>query len=140
MNRIYIAFIVAVLVIVVGAVWYSISPSPETSQEVPTQGQSIRVEARLGQGVQALGETITVLRVLEDSRCPLDVQCIQAGTVRAAGTVLGGMGLGQLTFELGTTNTSEVNAFTLVEVRPDARAGESIAEPDYVFVFDVVRR
>lgn len=40
-------------------------------------------EAKLNQSVNAFGVGVTPLAVLEDSRCPTDVVCIQAGTVRA---------------------------------------------------------
>ncbi|HEY0012833.1 MAG TPA: hypothetical protein VGB79_08280 [Allosphingosinicella sp.] len=47
----------------------------------PAQGEAsvgIGGEARLG------GLSLRVLRLVEDSRCPASVQCIQAGTVRIA--------------------------------------------------------
>ena len=39
---------------------------------------------RLGQQARIGGLTVRALRLLEDSRCPRSVQCIQAGTVRLA--------------------------------------------------------
>jgi hypothetical protein len=47
----------------------------------PAQGTST---ARLGQEVRLGGLSVRPLRVMEDSRCPASVQCIQAGTVRLA--------------------------------------------------------
>jgi hypothetical protein len=38
--------------------------------------------ARLGETANLGGRTITALSVLEDSRCPADVMCIQAGTAK----------------------------------------------------------
>jgi len=38
----------------------------------------------LGEPAIRAGVTVTPLRVLEDSRCPHGVQCVQAGTVRLA--------------------------------------------------------
>ncbi|WP_147395402.1 hypothetical protein [Altericroceibacterium spongiae] len=38
--------------------------------------------ARIGETVYVDGPQVTPLEVLEDSRCPKDVQCIQAGQVR----------------------------------------------------------
>lgn len=40
--------------------------------------------ARLGEEVRVGGVRVRPLRVVEDSRCPLSVQCVQAGTVRLA--------------------------------------------------------
>ncbi len=145
MTTTYKAFLLAVLVVIVGAVWYTTSSDAPKAQEPagsvePTAGESARVEARIGEDVHVFGETLTVVRITEDSRCPQGVQCIQAGTVRGEGTIRGGMGLGQVNFELGKTSTSEVNTFTLVEVRPAPVAGESIGSGEYVLVFDVTRR
>jgi hypothetical protein len=54
----------------------------------PNQGRQavgtakMEAVARLGTTVQLGSTTLTPLTVEEDSRCPMDVQCIQAGTVR----------------------------------------------------------
>jgi hypothetical protein len=143
MGKTYIAFLALVLLIIAGAVWYT--TTPETSQIAGgenrrEQGQSVRVEARLGADVHVQGETLTVTRIVEDSRCPVDVQCIQPGTLRAEGTVVGGMGRGHVLFELGKTSTSEAHSFTLLEVRPLPRANEPLEVEDYIFLFDVTRR
>ena len=48
-----------------------------------TAGSATRlVSARLGQTVAANGLRITPLTVHEDSRCPADAICVQAGTLR----------------------------------------------------------
>lgn len=52
----------------------------------------------LGQSTRLGGRTITPLAVLEDSRCPANANCVQAGTVRV-----------QLSIEEGTRKrTSEI--------------------------------
>jgi len=109
-------------------------------EETPLPGTRVTVSTKLGQGVVALGETITPLELLEDSRCPADVQCVWAGTVRVKGTVLSEMGLGQLTFELGKESTTEVNSITLIKAEPTKVSTGSTKESDYVFTFEVVRR
>lgn len=45
--------------------------------------------ARIGQAVTRSGLTVMPLGVLEDSRCPKGVACIQAGTVRIAAEIGG---------------------------------------------------
>ncbi len=115
-------------------------PTATSTSEQPAPGTKVTVTTTLGKSVVALGETITPRKVLEDSRCPIDVQCIWAGTVRVDGTVAGGMGLGQLTFELGKTATTEVNAITLVKVEPVKTSTGSIKDGDYRFTFEVIRR
>lgn len=130
-------------------VTYSCTPQPKPNQPPfnwggegvePISGSSVSVKARVGVPVQALGETITIRKVLEDSRCPADVQCIQAGTMRLDALVRGGMGDGQITLELGKTGTTEVNAFRFVSATPARTSGEEIAEADYEFTLEVTRR
>lgn len=119
---------------------------PEAATSTPSQpaqpqkGDTVTVTAKLGNGTVALGEIITPISIVEDSRCPTDVQCVWAGTVRVKGTIRGGMGVGDVTFELGKTVTSEVNAVTLVSVRPTKTSATDIPPSDYVFEFKVVRR
>ena len=44
--------------------------------------ESATFVGRLGQTTRLGGRSITPLRVVEDSRCPANANCIQAGTVR----------------------------------------------------------
>lgn len=113
---------------------------PQRGTQTPAAGTSVTVQTRLGQSVEALGEIITPKTVLEDSRCPSDVQCIWAGTVRVEGVVQGGMGEGSLTFELDKMNTTEVNEITLVGVEPYPMSTDEIRGEEYVLTFVVTRR
>src|SRR5436853_3142264 len=47
-----------------------------------TQSGTVTLQAAIAQTVSGNGVSIVPLQVLEDSRCPTDVQCIQAGAVR----------------------------------------------------------
>lgn len=96
--------------------------------------------ARIGQEISVLGVRITPLKVLEDSRCPIDVQCIQAGTVRLQTRLVSGLGTAQQEFKLGQVITTEAEEVTLVQVLPAPKAGVKIAEGDYVFTFKVTKR
>jgi hypothetical protein len=113
---------------------------PEASVTEPASGTKVVVTAKLGEQVEALGETITPVKVLDDSRCPRDVQCVWAGTLHLDATVRSGMGLGRLTFELGKTSTTEVNSITLISVTPSPMSTTVIGERDYEFTFEVIRR
>jgi hypothetical protein len=114
-----------------------VCPIPATSS---ADKGAVTVEARLNQKVIAIAEGITPLEVIEDSRCAIDVQCIQAGTVRVRVRIEGGMGTATETFSLNGTITTETEAITLVAVRPENESGKQIASKDYRFVFRVSKR
>ncbi|MFO1256152.1 MAG: hypothetical protein U1E37_10875 [Sphingomonadaceae bacterium] len=49
---------------------------------VPKANEDGSFEVRLGQKVDVGGPKVTPLRVLEDSRCPMEARCVWAGRVR----------------------------------------------------------
>ena len=108
---------------------------PMTATSTP-----VSLEARLGQTVTALDVAITPLEVLEDSRCPSDVVCIQAGTVRIRARLASGLGEGTQEFKLGQPITTEAEEVTLVEVTPYPRASAPTKPADYLFRFEVAER
>jgi hypothetical protein len=105
-----------------------------------TQTGPVTISAKIGQTATALGVTLIPLNVLEDSRCPVDVQCIQAGTVRMQARLGAGMGTSTQEFKLGQPITTETETVTLTEVTPVKRAGTSIGTGDYVFTFEIAKR
>ena len=50
------------------------------------------IDAKLGQTVTVGGPKVTPLKVLEDSRCPMEARCIWAGRVRLSVRVTTGAG------------------------------------------------
>lgn len=105
----------------------------------PTES-SITLEARLGETVSAFGVVITPEVLLEDSRCPTDVVCIQAGTVRVRAALMSGMGNAVQEFKLGETYTTEAENVTLSAVTPAPLSTSSIEESEYQFTFVVEAR
>lgn len=101
---------------------------------------AVTIEAKLNVRVIPITEPITVLSVVEDSRCPIDVQCIQAGTVRVQIKIESGMGIATETIALGGTITTETEAITFVAVRPERESKKTISESDYRFIFRVSKR
>ena len=55
---------------------------PLGSSELPSTGALATFASALGETGNSDGRAVTPLAVVEDSRCPASVQCIQAGTVR----------------------------------------------------------
>lgn len=98
------------------------------------------VSAGINEAASAFGVTVTPIEILEDSRCPIDVQCIQAGTVRVRGTLESGLGTANQEFELNKTITTESEEVTLMRVDPFAESTKEIQEGDYVFVFKIEKR
>ncbi len=113
----------------------------ELGPEKPDNPTSPRehVTIGLGQRVTVLGLTITPQAVLEDSRCPSDVQCIQAGTVRLRTHLA--MRAGVETRELKLSESIAVGdmTVTLLEVLPDTISTKPITSADYRFVFEVIK-
>ncbi len=75
---------------------YEENPVAPLTEEL--EETSVRLTAALGIDVEAFGVSVTPFEIIEDSRCPPDVQCIQAGTLRvAAATDIGdGPSLGDI--------------------------------------------
>jgi hypothetical protein len=89
----------------------------------------------------------TLLEVLEDSRCPVDVQCIQAGTVRVKTSVTRNASGNQYTteFKLGqvlsvASTEREIGTLLLTEVQPIKKSTVQINSSDYIFTFKMEKR
>lgn len=100
-------------------------------------------EVKLNETASKLGVKITPVEVVEESRCPIDVQCIQAGTVRVRASVTERGAPAEMAsdymFELNVPMTIGVDQITLVDVMPVPRSGTTIKPEDYRFTFSVVK-
>lgn len=99
-----------------------------------------RIETRIDEGGSALGVRVIPHEVLEDSRCPIDVNCIQEGTVRVRATLESGLGTANQVFTLNEPITTEAETVTLVQVSPFPESGSGIEDVAYVFMFEVQKR
>lgn len=99
---------------------------PEGERHLPT--------AAIGETVMVDGPQLTVIELLEDSRCPADVQCFHAGRVRVRVAVHLGGGDRQLDLTLGEPVQVADGALELVAVQPP-RTAEAIAPAAYRFSF-----
>jgi hypothetical protein len=113
-------------------------PSAGTSTAAIPAPAQITVTAALNQSVGGLGVNITPLKVLQDSRCAVDVQCIQAGTVEVS-VALRTQGLGNTTtiLTLNKPFATVDETIELVSVTPDKIAGKTIAASEYRFTFSI---
>ncbi len=111
-----------------------------TSTTTPATPTSATVEAGVGKSATALGVGIFPLEVLEDSRCPLDVECVWAGRVRVSVRIHSALGDSTMTFTPNTPITTEAETITLLDVKPEPLAGVKIRASQYIFVFQIKKR
>lgn len=91
--------------------------------------------ARFSETVQVDGPQVTPVGLLEDSRCPKDVQCVWAGQVRISAKVHLGSGTETHELTLGQPIQVADGKLTLVEVQPEAISGRNIYPEEYRFGF-----
>ncbi len=84
-------------------------------------------------------QAITVVRfngVAQDSRCPVDVQCVSAGSATVLLSVQTALAVHDVTMEVPPEGTAElvVDELTLIAlgVRPNAQQGVEIPPLDYI--------
>lgn len=85
--------------------------------------------AGLGERVYVDGPYVTPLKILEDSRCPVDVHCVWAGRLKLSIKI--DLGARSETREIATDQPIQVadGQLALVEVQPDRMAGDDTREP-----------
>lgn len=103
-------------------------------------GGAVSVRVRMNEEASGLGVRVVPLKILEDSRCPTDVVCIQAGTVRLRARLISGLGEAMQEFTLGQPITTEAEEVLLAEVSPAPKAGVPIADSAYEFTFQIGKR
>ena len=89
----------------------------------------------LGESVRSGPAVLTPIGVMEDSRCPRDVQCVWAGRVVLSVRVENAGSLIDATVVLGQKETVAGHVFTLEEVSPHRMSEGEIANADYRFRF-----
>lgn len=91
----------------------------------------------VGESATINGTTVKVLSLVGDSRCPADVQCIQAGTVRVLISV--NTSSSEFTLTLGQPQVVGDATITLSAVIPAQKYAKQTLQPsDYRFTFTVV--
>lgn len=117
---------------------------PEVATTTPSPSQDVSTETTgvftlgLGETGTSHGWTITPTSLVQDSRCPVDVQCIQAGTVEV--NVRIGSSSVEKTITLVTPEEIEGGQITLVQVTPDKNSKFPTKQQEYRFSFLVVTR
>lgn len=89
----------------------------------------------IDESIGIAGLRITALEVLEDSRCPQGVQCIQAGTVRVRTQVASATSVSVVELELNTPQRVLGKTVTLMTVEPAVYQNRYIPQNQYLFTF-----
>jgi hypothetical protein len=114
-----------------------VCPTSTTSSGVPSPAT---VEAKVGKSATVLGIGILPLAVTEDSRCPVDVECVWAGKISVSVRIHNALGDSDVTMAPNTPVTTQDGTITLIDVRPAPHSGVKLTPADYVFVFRVAGR
>ncbi len=118
----------------------SLSSEKEVDELIAKIDTGERVEIRINEEGSALGVKITPRELLEDSRCPADVACVWAGTVKIRASLESGLGATTQIFELNKPITTEAEEVKLASVSPFPETGRTIRNSDYVFYFEIKKR
>jgi hypothetical protein len=114
---------------------------PQSAIDKPIPDNQQKLPLTVGETNSALGLTLTLLEITEDSRCPADVQCIQAGRLESRVKVEAGKTSTDLT--VATDNSPVVFSdyfIALVSVEPMAHSEKSPAPADYRLTYIVIRQ
>ncbi len=96
-----------------------------------------KVTAHINERVYVNGVYIKPVKVISDSRCPIDVQCIQAGTVVLSLKLEVNGQTRDDTISIGDTASFSGRLVQLFEVTPVTNSKLTIKESDYKFTFSV---
>lgn len=143
MNSKYKYLLAAVVgtFLIIGGAWFLIKNSDNRIAVPPTENTGpVTLEVQIGKRISGLGVTIEPIEVIEDSRCPTDVVCIQAGTVRLRANLTSGLGTAEQIFKLNAPITTEAEEITLLEVSPATNSKIQISPADYRFTFKIAKR
>lgn len=105
-----------------------------TARAEPPAGDGLTY-ARLNQTVRVGGPKVTPLKVLEDSRCPMNARCVWAGEVRLSVRIA--TGKGTIMREIVSDKPLAVadGTLTLATIRPDRRTDLVLRPSQYRFGF-----
>lgn len=91
--------------------------------------------ARFGQTVSVDGPRVTPIRLLSDSRCPMEARCVWAGEVRILARVRTGRGSSTRELTLGKPIPVADGELELASVMPPRSTQRQIRMRDYSFGF-----
>jgi len=129
------------ILLVIGLVLLNYSKKLENSSQVPLtpdipKSQNV-YESSFDRAIFTFGITVVPIEVVEDSRCPEDVQCIQAGTVRINVRIGDEIETTEKIITLGEKEVFGDISVRLIDVKPYPNSKKTIERDDYVFTFEI---
>lgn len=151
MTKIYIVLGVALLLAFFAACYHWYTNQPLTLSPTPTGQQATSTPETLTPApttaVIALNERVQVgmifvtpLEILEESRCPTDVVCIWAGTIRIKARIESSLGDSVVELKIDVPVTTEAETITLVKADPAPKAANPTPKSAYRFTITVAER
>ena len=125
--------IIAITAIITAAIVFLILPKFEHNEPINHYPQEI--ETKLNTAIRVGDISFEPIAILEDSRCPNDVVCIQAGTVRIQARITQSGETKEIEMKLNTAIMVGNISITLTEVSPSPISTKPISENDYIFTF-----
>ncbi len=136
-----VAVLVAVLIFAWAFAHKSTVPGQQTDNTpypLPTRTEDL--QTKVGETTRGNTEVaITPLQIIEDSRCPAGVYCIQAGRLIVNARVAENDGGKEYKFTLGEKVDTDYGVITMTGSQPLKKIGVEIKPQDYTFTFHVVR-
>lgn len=139
-QKLQIALIVILILVVgIGGFFYAEGQKGEgpMATSTPQAPSNETMTLGLGQTGTAGGLDITPVSVVEDSRCPTDVQCIWAGRIRISVALENPSGSTTQELSPGDTVTVGGQTVMLVSADPARVSTHAISAADYRFAFTV---
>jgi hypothetical protein len=94
----------------------------------------------MGQATTAMNVSITPKELISDSRCPVGVQCVWAGTVEVKALATTAVSHGEQIFKLGVPAQFGNFNITLIEVTPARLQEQAISASEYRFTWKIDKR
>ena len=111
---------------------------PENLPNGGSQNSQNLYQTKIDKTISAFGINVIPLSIVEDSRCPVDVQCIQAGTVRVDVQISDGIEYMKRTLNLGDVGAAFGDiSISLKAVSPAPNSKITIKPSDYVLTFEI---
>lgn len=117
-----------------------VSSYEEKMADIPILPVNSKITLELKKPVIVASTTIRISALTEDSRCPSDVRCIQAGRAMVMYEIDSPSGPSIMQAEVGKTVTTETLSITLIDVRPYPISTRKTTDEEYRFDITVNRK